>query len=152
MRLLLDTHIWVWSQLAPHRLTRKVRRALEDSGAELWLSPISVWELLLLIERRRVAVTGDPGLWVQDALRAGPFREAPLTHAVALESRLLARDTPSTVTSTVQISTTHQRAESMRIALPNVRPGFTVLPASTTFPLYPQHTVFTTTAGLAPPP
>ena len=87
MRLLLDTHIWVWSQLAPHRLTRKVRRALEDSGAELWLSPISVWELLLLIERRRVAVTGDPGLWVQDALRAGPFREAPLTHAVALESR-----------------------------------------------------------------
>jgi len=87
VRLLLDTHIWVWSQLAPHRLTRKVRRALEDSGAELWLSPISVWELLLLIERRRVAVTGDPGLWVQDALRAGPFREAPLTHAVALESR-----------------------------------------------------------------
>ena len=87
MRLLLDTHIWVWSQLAPHRLTRKVRRALEDSGAELWLSPISVWELLLLIERRRVTVTGDPGLWVQDALRAGPFREAPLTHAVALESR-----------------------------------------------------------------
>jgi len=87
VRLPLDTHIWVWSQLAPHRLTRQVRRALEDSGAELWLSPISVWELLLLIERRRVAVTGDPGLWVQDALRAGPFREAPLTHAVALESR-----------------------------------------------------------------
>ena len=87
MRLLLDTHIWVWSQLAPHRLSRKVRRALENSGAELWLSPISVWELLLLIERRRVTVTGDLGLWVQDALRAGPFREAPLTHAVALESR-----------------------------------------------------------------
>jgi len=87
VRLLLDTHIWVWSQLAPHRLSRKVRRALENSGAELWLSPISVWELLLLIERRRVTVTGDLGLWVQDALRAGPFREAPLTHAVALESR-----------------------------------------------------------------
>jgi len=87
VRLLLDTHIWVWSQLEPDRLSRKVRTALEDPEAELWLSPISVWELLLLIERGRVTLTGAPETWVQDALRASPLREAPLTHAVALESR-----------------------------------------------------------------
>ncbi len=84
---MLDTHIWVWSQLEPDQLSRRVRTALQDPDAELWLSPISVWELLLLIEAGRVTVTGEPGVWVQDALRAGPFREAPLTHAVALESR-----------------------------------------------------------------
>jgi PIN domain nuclease of toxin-antitoxin system len=87
VRLLLDTHIWVWSQLEPDRLSRNVRTALEDPDAELWLSPISVWELLLLIERGRVTVRGDAGRWVQDALRVSPLREAPLTHAVALESR-----------------------------------------------------------------
>jgi PIN domain nuclease of toxin-antitoxin system len=87
VRLLLDTHIWVWSQLEPDRLSRNVRTALEDPEAELWLSPISVWELLLLIERGRVTVRGDAGRWVQDALRVSPLREAPLTHAVALESR-----------------------------------------------------------------
>jgi PIN domain nuclease of toxin-antitoxin system len=87
VRLLLDTHIWVWSQLEPDRLSPKVRTALEDPAAELWLSPISVWELLLLIERGRVTVRGDPGSWVQNALRVSPLREAPLTHAVALESR-----------------------------------------------------------------
>ena len=87
MRLLLDTHIWVWSQLAPDRLSRRVRTALQNPEAELWLSPISVWELLLLIDGGRVTVRGEPGEWVEGALRAGPFREAPLTHAVALESR-----------------------------------------------------------------
>lgn len=86
MRLLLDTHIWVWSQLEPERLSRRVRRALQDPDGELWLSPISVWELLLLVEGGRITVTGDPGAWVQEALRAGPFREAPLTHAAALET------------------------------------------------------------------
>ena len=87
MRLLLDTHIWVWSQLEPDRLSRRVRAALQNPEVELWVSPISVWELLLLIEGRRVTVTGEPGAWVEDALRAGPFREAPLTHAVAMETR-----------------------------------------------------------------
>ena len=61
MRLLLDTHIWVWSQLEPDRLSRRVRAALQNPEVELWLSPISVWELLLLIEGRRVTVTGEPG-------------------------------------------------------------------------------------------
>ena len=90
MSLLLDTHIWVWSQLDPDRLSRRVRTALEDPEAELWLSSISVWELLLLIEAGRVTVKGDPGAWVQDALRAGPFREAPFTHAAALETQRVA--------------------------------------------------------------
>jgi PIN domain nuclease of toxin-antitoxin system len=87
VKLLLDTHIWIWSQLEPDRLSRRVRRALEDPTAELWLSPISVWELLLLIESGRVTVKGAPGAWVEDALRSGPFREAPFTHAVALETK-----------------------------------------------------------------
>src|SRR5260370_42353244 len=86
VRLLLDTHIWLWSQLEPDRLIPKVRGALEDPEAELWLSSISLWELLLLIERGRVTVVADAGSWVQDALRVGPLREAPLTHADALEN------------------------------------------------------------------
>src|SRR5260370_17923486 len=86
VRLLLDTHIWLWSQLEPDRLIPKVRGALEDPEAELWLSSISLWELLLLIERGRVTVVGDAGIWVQDPLRVSPLREAPPPHAVALES------------------------------------------------------------------
>lgn len=87
MRLLLDTHIWLWALLAAHRLAPPVRRALSDPESQLWLSPISTWEALLLIERGRVVVEGDVADWVREALSATPVHEAALTHNVALESR-----------------------------------------------------------------
>ncbi len=89
LKLLLDTHIWIWSLIEPTRLTDGVRAALESEDNELWLSPISTWETLLLVERGRISVEGEPQALVSRMLKAGPFREAPLTHAVAQESRLL---------------------------------------------------------------
>ena len=89
MKLLLDTHVWIWSLIEPARLTDGVRAALESEHNELWLSPISTWETLLLVERGRVSVEGEPQALVSRMLKAGPFHEAPLTHAVAQESRRL---------------------------------------------------------------
>ncbi len=92
MKLLLDTHIWIWSLIDPARLSEEVRATLESGDNELWLSPISSWEALLLAERDRISVEGEPQALVSLMLKAGPFREAPLTHAVAQESRRLSLD------------------------------------------------------------
>src|SRR5260370_26657864 len=48
LKLLLDTHIWVWSALAPDRLSARVARQLNKPENEIWLSAVSVWELQLL--------------------------------------------------------------------------------------------------------
>lgn len=90
MKLLLDTHIWLWSLLEPERLTPQVREALQSPHNELWLSPISIWEALMLIERGRLSVDTDATEWVDDMVRALPRREAPLTHQVVLHSRRVA--------------------------------------------------------------
>jgi len=45
VRLLLDTHIWLWSLLEPAHLVPAVANALADTDSELWLSPISTWEM-----------------------------------------------------------------------------------------------------------
>lgn len=87
MKLLLDTHIWLWSLLEPERLVPQVRAALQSPGNELWLSPISIWEALILVERGRLAVNADAITWVEDMVRALPRREAAVTHEVAIESR-----------------------------------------------------------------
>ncbi len=89
MKLLLDTHIWIWSLIEPVQLFGGVRAALESDENELWLSPISTWEALLLMERGRISVEVERQAFVSRMLKAGPFREAPLTHAVAQESRRL---------------------------------------------------------------
>ncbi len=84
MRLLLDTHIWLWSLLEPGRLGRRVKRELADPASELWLSPISVWELSVLLRRGRVRLERGFHEWVETALDRAPLREAPVTNYVAM--------------------------------------------------------------------
>ncbi len=87
MKLLLDTHIWLWSLLAPENLTRRVAKALEDPKNELWLSAMSTWELVMLVERKRVALERPVDAWIKEAMAAVPLREAPITHEIALGTR-----------------------------------------------------------------
>ena len=86
MKLLLDTHIWIWMALEPTRLSRRVASALNDSENDLWISPISVWELLTLTRKGRVELNEDPVLWARRTLELLQLHEAPLTTEVALET------------------------------------------------------------------
>ena len=94
MNLLLDTHVWIWSHVEPARLTKRVAGALTDSRNELWLSPISVWEFLLLAEHGRVRAKGglQPRDWTDAALSRVPMHDAALTRDVALASRSVRLD------------------------------------------------------------
>ena len=87
MKLLLDTHIWVWSVADESRLTDTVRRTLDDPAHERWISAISIWEVLILAERGRLILEPDARSWVRQALANAPLREAPVTIDVALASR-----------------------------------------------------------------
>jgi len=89
VRLLLDTHIWLWSLLDPSRLGRRTAAALDDPANELWLSPISIWETLMLAERRRVILEPDPERWVRATLERLPFHDASLNTEVVMASRAL---------------------------------------------------------------
>jgi PIN domain nuclease of toxin-antitoxin system len=95
MRLLLDTHIWLWSVLEPERLSRRVTKEIQDASNELWLSPISIWELIVLWQKRRLVPDEDIEAWIPEALRSLPLQEAPVTYEVARETgrlRLAHRD------------------------------------------------------------
>lgn len=87
MNLLLDTHVWIWSQLEPERLSTRARDTVTDPANTLALSPVSVWETLLLADKGRVDLAPDPWHWIRTALATRPLREIPLTHEVALRSR-----------------------------------------------------------------
>ena len=89
MKLLLDTHIFLWSMLEPSQLSQRVATELENPINELWLSPIVVWETLMLAERGRVTVEPDAERWIRRACQTVPFREAPVNHEVAIQSRTI---------------------------------------------------------------
>lgn len=87
MKLLLDTHIWLWSLLSPEKLRARSVAELSRRENELWLSPVSVWEALILAHKGRIELKPTADTWVSTALAAGPFQEAPLNFEVARESR-----------------------------------------------------------------
>ncbi len=87
MKLLLDTHIWLWSLQDPKLLGKRLQEELRDPVNELWLSPISTWEALTLNAKGRIRLHGNLADWVTRA--TAPFHEAPLTHEIALAARQL---------------------------------------------------------------
>jgi PIN domain nuclease of toxin-antitoxin system len=89
VKFLLDTHVWIWAVSHPGKISGPAQKKLKDSSNELWLSPISVWEALLLIEKGRIRVKGQAHTWVEQALKSGPIKEAALTTEIALLSRAI---------------------------------------------------------------
>lgn len=87
MNLLLDTHIWLWSLGEPDRLGQRLRRELIDGDNEIWLSPVSTWEALLLNAKGRIQIRGDLVRWVARATEH--LQEAPLTHEIVLAAQQL---------------------------------------------------------------
>jgi PIN domain nuclease of toxin-antitoxin system len=88
LKLLLDTHIWLWMRGDPERLGQRADRVLRDVQNELWLSPISTWEALALQYKGRLQLGGNITEWVERAT-AG-IREAVMTHEIVT----VARDLP----------------------------------------------------------
>ena len=87
MRLLLDTHIILWSSAKPDNLTQGIKDELENDSNELWFSPISIWEIILLAEKRRIAIGSDIVQAVRDILHTIPMKEAAINSEVAIQSR-----------------------------------------------------------------
>jgi len=87
MNLLLDTHIWIWNDLEPWKITSDVNRELASPENQLWLSPVSVWETIVLLEKRRISFKQDFGQWVDESVKALQLQEAALTWEVANELR-----------------------------------------------------------------
>jgi len=97
VRLLLDTHIWIWSLLTPHKLGRRVAREFASLRNEIWLSPVSVWEALLLVESGHIRIPEGPHRFFEAAVAERGYQQAVFTHEVAFESRRLALSTEDPV-------------------------------------------------------
>ncbi len=84
MKLLLDTHIWIWSYLEPHKITSAVARELTNRENDRFLSSVSIWETVLLLEKKRLRLNRDFGGWFHNAKEDLDLIEVPVTWDVAL--------------------------------------------------------------------
>lgn len=85
MRLLLDTHLLLWTVGPDERLSSQARRLIGDPENELLFSVASVWEVAIKYGRARDDFQVDPRL-LRRALLDNGYRELAVTgeHAVAV--------------------------------------------------------------------
>ncbi|HEY7915674.1 MAG TPA: type II toxin-antitoxin system VapC family toxin [Acidimicrobiales bacterium] len=90
MRLLLDTHVFLWLLAEPERLGKHLG-PLEDPANELLLSAASSWEIAIKVQLGRLDLPDDPRRYVPDRLQAIGVEPLPVEHNHALAVSQLPR-------------------------------------------------------------
>lgn len=90
-KLLLDTHIWIWLMLGDKRMSKSFRDHVNKAvqNENIFISAISVWELGMLVERKRILLEIDTLDWVEQALDSSGIHLLPITPFIAIQSSRL---------------------------------------------------------------
>ncbi len=86
--IVLDTHAWIFFVDDPKRLGRSARHAIAKAD-RLGVAAVSLWEVALLVEKRRLSLDRDLLPWIQDALGDPRLEVVPLTAAVVATAHQL---------------------------------------------------------------
>lgn len=83
MRLLLDTHVFLWLLAEPERLGDQIS-SLEDPGNQLLLSAASSWEIAIKAQLGRLTLPDEPRRYVPDRMRVIGAEPLAVEHTHAL--------------------------------------------------------------------
>ena len=89
MRVLLDTHVWVWTQEQPERLGPRTKRLLVGTEHENWVCPISTLEIARLVAAGDVRLSIPLGEWIAQSMAELSAQTVPVSHEVAMEAYAL---------------------------------------------------------------
>ena len=86
MKLLLDTHAFLWLSVNSDKLGRKAREKLSQSGTQVYLSAASVWEIAIKSELGKLKLDDPVQVYLELGARAGILPlPVEFSHAVRVE-------------------------------------------------------------------
>lgn len=71
MRILLDTHILIWSMSMEYKLPQRILSWINDPENEVFFSSASVWEIVIKHSKNPVAMPIDGDAFVGGCIKAG---------------------------------------------------------------------------------
>jgi PIN domain nuclease of toxin-antitoxin system len=84
MRLLVDTHCWLWMQTAPERFSVRALELLADTDNEILLSAASSWEIAIKFALGKLPLPAPPRDYVPSRMRTSGTKGLPVQHSHAL--------------------------------------------------------------------
>jgi len=110
--LLLDTCALIWIA-AGAPISDTATEAMRDAEAPAYVSPISAWEVGLLVSRGRLPLSMPPQSWLRAFLERPGVELAPMAPDTLIESSFLPGEPPRDPADRVILATA--RAHGMRI-------------------------------------
>ena len=89
MRVLLDTHVWVWTQEQPERLGPRTKRLLTGVEHENAVCPISTLEISRLVAAGEISLSIPLAEWVGQSMADLAAQTVSVSHEVAAEAYAL---------------------------------------------------------------
>jgi PIN domain nuclease of toxin-antitoxin system len=88
MKVLVDTHTFLWALLHDHRLTSKAKQILRSDEHELIFSLVSLWEIAIKIKTGKLNTIGSSVAYIRDEMNAYGMQLLPIRyeHILQLES------------------------------------------------------------------
>jgi PIN domain nuclease of toxin-antitoxin system len=85
VRLLLDTHAFLFAIAEPESLSAKTRRLLANPDIERWVSVVTLWEIAVKVQIGKLAMPLDGAFYLRhlQALKAQTL-QVSLQHSLAL--------------------------------------------------------------------
>jgi PIN domain nuclease of toxin-antitoxin system len=84
VRLLVDTHVWLWLQTSPERIGSSRLEQLADPETEVLVSSVTAWEIAIKFALGKLALPDEPATYVPDRMRSTGSVELPVQHRHAL--------------------------------------------------------------------
>ncbi len=84
MRVLLDTHCWLWVHAQPERFSLAARAVIEDTGNQLFFSAASAWEIAIKYALGKLPLPVPPAEYVPSRMERGDTAALPVEHEHAL--------------------------------------------------------------------
>jgi PIN domain nuclease of toxin-antitoxin system len=78
MKLLLDTHVWLWWQMTPERLKDDARDKIASPDSEVFLSAVSTWEMAIKIAAGKLQLPVPMEELIPESLLRDDFGSLPL--------------------------------------------------------------------------
>lgn len=88
MKLLLDTHAWLWFVLGDDSLTPAARKLIEDSDNDVLISPVAYWETAIKISIGKYQLAKPFEQFIAHAIAGQGFKILPILpeHTLTLVS------------------------------------------------------------------
>ncbi len=84
MKILLDTHVWLWTLVSPERIPRDSLELIGSPENELYLSAASTWEIAIKYGLGKLPLPEAPALFVPPRLSRDGVISLPVEHAHTL--------------------------------------------------------------------